>query len=287
MHRLALALSLFALLALTAGAQDAITIKIATPKPGDRSKITVEEKTTTKTAFKVGGNEQSKDEVKTRSLVYVDEAIENPTNSRRPTKLKRTYQKALVTKDGQKLNLPVEGKTVLIEKRGAKYAFTVNGKGVAGDTLRILEDEFNRPGQTEVRDIMFPKTPVKPGEAWKVDAKELARALGEQGPTFAEGGIRAEGRLVKAYQKNGKQFGVIEFDFAAPLTGLGPKAPVDVKEGKMVMKLSGDGCLDGTLATGKSTIKMSLDLTGSTMGVDIKVEVENSEVRTVEALPRK
>ena len=55
----------------------------------------------------------------------------------------------------------------------------------------------------------------------------------------------------------------------------------------MTMKLSGDGCIDGTVATGKSTIKMSLDLTGSTMGVDLKVGVENTENRTVEALPQK
>src|SRR5687767_3752427 len=121
MPRFLLALSLFALLTLTAGAQEAITIKIASPQPGQRSKVTLEDKTTTKTAFTVGGNTQSKDEVKTRSLVYVDEIIENPMNSKRPTKLKRTFEKAVVAKDGQKLNLPVEGKTVLIEKTGDKY----------------------------------------------------------------------------------------------------------------------------------------------------------------------
>ena len=287
MPRFTLAFPLFALLTLTAGAQEAITIKIAAPKPGDRSKVTLEDKTITKTAFKVGGKIETKDEVKTRSLVYVDEVIENPMNSKRPTKLNRTFEKALVAKDGQKLNLPVEGKTVLIEKKGEKYSFTLNGKAVTGDTLRILEDEFNRSGRGEVRDVMFPKKPVHPGEEWKVDGKELAKTLGEQGPTFAEGGIRASGRLTKAYKKDGKQFGVIEFDFAAPVTSLGPKSPVTVKDGKMTMKLSGDGCLDGSVATGKSTINMSLDLTGETMGIELKVGVENTENRTVEALPKK
>ena len=287
MPRFTLAFPLLALLSLTAGAQEAITIKIAAPRPGDRSKVTLEDKTVTKTVFTVGGNEQSKDEVKTRSLVYVDEIIENPMNTKRPTKLKRTFEKAVIAKDGQKLNLPVEGKSVLIDKKGEKYSFTVDGKGVTGDTLRILEDEFNRSGRGEVRDIMFPKKPVKPGESWQVDGKELAKTMGEQGPTFAEGAIRAQGTLVKAYKKGGKQFGVIEFDFAAPLTGLGPKSPVTVKEGKMTMKLSGDGCIDGTVAAGKSTSKMSLDLTGSTMGVELRVGVENTEDRTVEELPKK
>ena len=76
---------------------------------------------------------------------------------------------------------------------------------------------------------------------------------------------------------------MIEFDFAAPLTSLGPKNPVTVKDGKMTMKLTGDGCLDGTVATGKSTINMSLDLTGETMGIELRVGVENTENRTVEA----
>lgn len=55
----------------------------------------------------------------------------------------------------------------------------------------------------------------------------------------------------------------------------------------MTMKLSGDGCLDGSVATGKSTINMSLDLTGETMGIELKVGVENTENRTVEGLPKK
>ena len=80
---------------------------------------------------------------------------------------------------------------------------------------------------------------------------------------------------------------MIEFHFAAPLTSLGAKNPVTVKDGKMTMKLLGDGCIDGTVAAGKSTIKMSLELTGSTMGVELKVGVENTENRTVEALPKK
>jgi hypothetical protein len=287
MPRFVLSASLFAILSLTAGAQEAVTIKIASPQPGQRAKVTVESKTVSKTAFKVGGNVRTKDEVKTQSLIYVDEIIENPMNTKRPTKLNRTFEKAVIAKDGQKQNLPLEGKTVLIEKKGETYSFTVNGKGVTGDALRLLDEEFNRPGRGEVRDIMFPKKAVNPGEEWRVDGKELAKALGEQGPTFAEGGISASGRLTKAYKKDGKQFGVIEFNFAAPLTGLGPKNPVTVKDGKMTMKLTGDGCIDGTAATGKSNIRMALELTGSTMGVDLKVAVENTEDRTVEALPKK
>ena len=38
---------------------------------------------------------------------------------------------------------------------------------------------------------------------------------------------------------------------------------------------------------GKSTTKISMTMSGSTQGIDLKVAVENTENRTVEALPNK
>jgi hypothetical protein len=281
------AISLLALLALSASAQEAVSIKIASPKPGSRARVTIEDKSTTKSVFTVGGMEQSKDEIKIKSLVYVDEVLENPDNAKRATKLTRTFEKAVLTTDGNPKKLSVEGKTVLIEKKGEKYSFTVDGKPVADDARRLLADEFDRPEGKNIRDIMFPKTAIKPGESWKIDGEELAKAINDQGPTFATDKAAATGKLTKAYKKDGKQFGVIEFAFEAPLTSLGPKNPFTVKEGKMTMKMSGDGCIDGSETTGKSTTKMTLGLSGSTQGIDLKVLVEGNESRTVEALPRK
>ena len=288
MPRFVLAFPLFALLALTAARRKRSPSRSPTPSPVQRSKVTSRTRPPPRPPSQSAGRSRPRTRSRSKSLVYIDEIIENPKNAKRPTKLKRTFEKAVVAQGrDSKLNLPVEGKTVLIEKKGEKYSFTVDGKGVTGDALRILDDEFNRPGRGDVRDIMFPKKPVKPGESWKIDPEELIKAIGEQGPTFDKDKVTATGTLVKAYKKDGQQFGVIEFSFEAPLTGLGAKNPVTVKEGKMIMKLSGDGCIDGTVATGKSTTKMSLDLTGSTMGVDLKVAVENTEDRTVEALPKK
>jgi hypothetical protein len=287
MRRIVLAFPLLALLALTAAAQDAVTITIAYPKPGQRSRVIIEDKTTSKTIFTLGGKDQTKDEVKMKSLVYIDEIIENPKNAKRATKLTRTYDKAVQTIDGNAKKLSVEGKTVLIEKKGEKYTFTVDGKPVADDARRLLSDEFDRPEGKDVRDIMFPKMAVKPGESWKIDGDEMAKAIGDKGPTFARDKVSATGSLVKTYKQDGKQFGVIEFVFDAPITSLGPKNPVTIKDGTMSMKLTGDGCIDGTASTGKSSTKMSLTMSGSTQGIDLKVAVENTENRTVEPLPKK
>src|SRR5262245_2677591 len=149
MQRLGFGFALVGLFAVAAAGQDtdAVDIKIAYPKTGQRVKVTVEEKAATKTSFTIGGNTQSKDEVKTKSLVYIDDVIENPKNEKRPGKLKRTYEKAVVGVDGKSNSLPVEGKTVVIEKSGDKYSFTVDGQGVAGEALKLLEDEFNKSDQ--------------------------------------------------------------------------------------------------------------------------------------------
>jgi hypothetical protein len=188
--------------------------------------------------------------------------------------------------DGNTKKLPIEGKTVLIEKKGDKYSFTVDGKAVEGDSLKLLDEEFNKPDQ-DVRDAMLPKKPIKPGETWKIDPEELIRALGKDGATFAKDKVSAGGTLVKAYMKEGKQFGVLELVFEAPITGLGEKSQLTIKEGRLVMKLTGDGCIDGTAATGKSIAKMSLGFTGTTMGIDLKAAVESTENRTMEMLPKK
>jgi hypothetical protein len=227
-----------------------------------------------------------KEEVKTKSLVYVDEIIENPKNAKRATKLTRTYERAILGADGNTRKLPLEGKTIRIEKRGEKYTFSIDGQPVEGDVLRLLQDEFDREEGKDVRDVMFPKKPVKPGETWKIDAGEIIKAIGEKGPTFAEDKVAASGKLVKEYKKDGKQFGVIEFTFDAPVTGLGQKG-FTVKEGKMALKLSGDGCIDGGVATGKSTTKMVLGMSGTVMTAEIKISVESTENRTVQALPKK
>ena len=139
-----------------------------------------------------------------KSLVYVDEIIENPKNAKRATKLNRTYEKAVQTNDGNSKKLSVEGKTVLIEKKGEKYTFTVGGKPVAEDVRRMLSDEFDRTEGKDVRDIMFPRMAVKPGESWKIDGDEMAKAIGDKGPIFARDKVTATGTLVKTY-KTGRQ----------------------------------------------------------------------------------
>jgi hypothetical protein len=287
MVRSVVGVALVILMGLSGTAQEAVPIKIAHPRVGERAKVTIDEKMTTKSVFTVQGMPQGKDEVGTKSLIYVDEIIENPRNTKRADKLKRTYEKAVVGKDGNTKKLSVEGKTVLIERSGERYTFTIDGRPVGPDALKLLQDEFDKPEEKDLRETMFPAGPVKPGETWKINPDELLKALGEKGQSFDKGQLVATGKLVKTYQKDGKQFGVIEFNVSVPITSLGEKNPVKVTEGKMILKLLGDGCIDGSLASGKSTSKLTFAFSGSVMNIDLKVVVDSTENRTTEALPKR
>jgi hypothetical protein len=289
MRRFGFGFALAAVFAVSAAAQDkdAVTIKIAYPQAGQRAKVTVEEKTTTKTVINIQGMLQTQEEVKSKSLVYTDDVIDNPKNEKRAAKLKRTYEKAVIGTGKDTKKLPIEGKTVLIEKKGDKYSFTIDGKAVEGDSLKLLEEEFNRPKKGDVRDVMFPKTPVKPGDTWKIPPDELVKELGEEGLVLDKNKVTAGGTLVKAYKKDGKQFGVIEIVVEGPVTSLGEKVPLTLKEGKMVVKFTGEGCIDGSSPTGTTNAQMTFGISGTAMGADIKVVVEGTEKRTQQELPKK
>lgn len=289
MTRLGLGFAMIALAAAAAAAQDgdAVAIKVAYPRAGQRAKVTVEDRTSTKYDFTVMGKAQGKEEIKTKSLVYIDEIIENPKNEKKATKLKRTYEKAVLGRDGNSGKLPIEGKTIAIEKKDGKYQFALDGQPLTGDSLKLLEDEFNKSDQKDTRDVMFPKMPVKPGETWTIPSEEMLKAIGTSGPIFDKDKVAATGKLVKAYRKDGRQYGVMEFVFEGPLKGLGEKSPITVKDGKMTLTMTGDGCIDGSAATGSSVSKTALTMTGTTQGIELKIVVDGVEKRTMEELPKK
>lgn len=163
-------------------------------------KVTFEGKTATAVSFTVMGKSQSKEDVKTRSMVYIDEILENADKGDTATKIKRTYEKAVVGKDGQDDKMPIEGRTVLIEKKGDKYTFTVDGAALTGESLNLLNVDFNKPDGKLSQDFFLPKKPVKPGETWKIDAAGIIKSLSASGFAMDESKTTATSTLKKAYK---------------------------------------------------------------------------------------
>lgn len=286
MKRFALVVT-FGLLAASALGQDAVTIQAPKLKTGDRVRTAKTEKTNSTVSFAAGGQSVKKDDTTTKTIVYVDEVVTAGDKGGRPVKLKRTYEKFEVSKGmgGKDEPAPPLNTPITIEKKGEKYEFTAE-KPLDKAFSAKLSAEFDKAPKAEV---FLPDKPVKPGDTWKLDGKKLGalvgggEGLGVIDPDKSE----MTGKLVKAYQKDGKQYGVIEFTGNVAIKGLGEKAPVTVKAGSgMNIKMTMDGCIDGSTPAGemKGTMKLKLDAEGG--GTSVNVTADGATTETTELLPK-
>src|SRR5436190_24144803 len=125
MRRIAAVLAV-GLVAAALGADDGpLTLKIKQAAPGDRVRESKTETATNKVSFSVMGTDMTKDEKVVTKFVYVEEVVTKPAGAKRATKLRRAYETAELTKDCEKADLGLEGKTVVIEQKGDEYKITV------------------------------------------------------------------------------------------------------------------------------------------------------------------
>ena len=175
-----------------------------------------------------------------------------------PAKYKQIYEKASQTAAGKKTPQPYEGRTLVFELKDSKYQVTAEGKpDLPAPMLDMLAQkasaELNKPTEAET---FQPKNPVKVGDSWTLYSKTLAASFGDIGdvdPANAKG----QAKLTKVYQKDGKQFGVIDISIKFPVKSAGPlkfDPPATVE-----MKGSLDGAIDGlsTAKTMTSNIKVA------------------------------
>jgi hypothetical protein len=252
-----------------------VTIKVKQPGPGDRVKETKTETGTNKVSFTVMGMEQNKEDKVTTRFVYTDEILEKPAGAKRPTKLKRTYETAEETKDGEKVDLGLVGKTVMVEKKGSGYDVKVDGREPTGPAADVLKKEFGKEKEINDEDLL-PKDPVKVGGTWKVDVAKLAAdASDELDIDVAKS--TGTGKLIKVYDKGGHKFGVVDITLELALKKIGPSGQaVELKPGsKLKVTATLDSCIDGSVAetTGKMIVKGAF--TGTAMGIELKFDLES------------
>lgn len=283
-----LAAGLFAAGALAA--DDAIILKVKQPGPGDVVKESKSEKSTNKLTFSAMGKDQAFEMITTTKFVYTEEVIERPAGAKKPTKLKRTYETASVTKDGKEDHVDLAGKTVLIEKTGTKYSMTIDGTPVKGLAAEILGREFGKESQLTEEDLL-PKEPVKVGGTWKVDSAKVAKDLSANGQMTADPEKSSvTGKLLKVYDKDGHKFGVMEIKMELVITKGGqPGQEIEMKAGS-TLKVTGtiDACIDGTQSNGISKVQMKGDLSGTgANNTAIKVELSSIEDSSTEEVKKK
>jgi hypothetical protein len=272
-----------------AAGQDAVTFKVAYPKKGDKLKVTVDQKVVTRVTVSAKGKDEVKNETEVETHLEYTDDVEEGTGAAPPARLSRRYTKATMTVKGTKEKHPLDGKTVVIEKRGDKYEFTPDGfEKLDNESKELLDEEFNKSARHDLRKFMMPPKALKAGEKWKIEGATLAGALVGQdfklGTKFDATGEVQEAEKTEKKGKKGseRQSARVKVEFEAPVIGLADKK-VKVNDGsKLTVGIIAKGSTDAA-APQETTTTIVLDVVGTSEQCDVKVYVNTSERRTVES----
>jgi hypothetical protein len=269
-------------------ADEAVELKEYKSKVGDRVRVTEDEQTTTRSIFINDDKREEKTEKQTRVVIYVAETLEVKAGEKKAIKGKRVYEKAEEVKNGKLTQLPLHGKTVIIEKKDDKYTFTyADGKAVEGKARETLDKEYNKKDEDDYDDFI-PKRPLKPGESWKMDTEKLLKAFTKEADSFVVDKKTASGsgKLLESYSFGGRKYGVYDIRIEFPLTELGGPNKVALKPGsKMAIQMFGDGNVDGTEPDGMLTTRMTLRVAFEANGVEGHIKADGISVHLTEKLP--
>jgi hypothetical protein len=285
-------LAFVGVLALCAPAADEVEkveLKEYKSKVGDRVRVVDDDRSVTRTIIETDGKREEKVERSSKLTVYVSETLAVKDGENKAVKLKRVYEKAEEVKDGTASKLPLDGKTVTIEKKGDKYTFTYDGgKAVEGKALEELDKEFNKKDEDDIEDFI-PKRPLKLGEKWTMDTDKLVKSLSKDKDPFEvdKKKVTATGTLADVYTFGGHKYGVYDLQLEFPLTALSGAAKVPLKPGsKMAMHIVGDGNVDGGEPDGTMTLRMTLRIFfEAPNGAVGNIKVDGVATRSTEKLP--
>lgn len=254
-----------ALCPLGASAQEYV-IKIHPPGLGDKSKVKLAD--SSDTTFKLldgnGTTLEDKKESKSHKFSFVEIGLERAPAGTDLVRIKRQYEHAERTKDSVRDTLPYQGKTLIIEKKDGPFHFQIEGdEAITGKEAEELHEEFNKGDFRKLLNHAFlPQKAVKENATWKIDVAPLARDFGKDGKIEVDDTKSVgHGKLVKVYEKNGKQYGVIRLTMEFPVKALvdnGNRTPV--KEGKITIRLERDGAIDGSVEPSHLKIHFEADL---------------------------
>jgi hypothetical protein len=291
-----------AFLVLTAGlvrADDSYPIKTKDLAPGDVFEV---QKTETVIAGSkvtdAAGKAIRDDKQKTVATSVYKETIVKCEPKRNPTAIERKYEKAVLETDGKSKDLAYHGKTVLIEKKkDGKFHFTIDGKELSDEDAKPLAQEFEREGddKEEMEKAVLPKGPVKVNESWKLDVAPFVKDAAKSGEIEVDADkAKATGTLLKAYKKDGKQFGQVKLVLSFPMKSLGSgERKLVADQGSVAgTEMNLDGCIDGTSNTGTVSSSMKMDFKsslpdgkGGKLAVIVTADTKSEEVR--KELPKK
>jgi hypothetical protein len=239
-----------------------------------RRKISVRTTGTRKLSLGERTKEEKRDD--TWEEEYTETILEKGTG--RPTKFQRTYTRAVVRKGDKEQARSYQGRTVVFDVKGNKYRPEVEGKpALSPADLAALAAKLPDPKKPVLAKIIGPPSAVKVNEPWALDPKLLAGAFAERGELDA-GKSRGSARLVKVYERGGKQFGVIEFELDMAVKAM--KQLTFDSPARFAVKGSLDTVIDGSSTAGVFHTTATLTGKGLLRRSDGKLMVEiNLEIK--------
>jgi hypothetical protein len=254
-------------------AEETYTLKIKEPAKGDVFRIVATGSTVGQSKLVDTSNDKTlldHEDKSGRAFTCQETILEKDPEKHRPTRLKRTYDKAQVTTADKTEDLPYQGKTVLIERKGKEYEFRIDGgEALMGPEARLLAEEFNKTPEDEpdLQKAALPQKAVAVNESWQIDMAPFAStyAKATQLPIIA---ARSEGtgKLVRVFTKDGVRFGVIALHLEMPLkegeVGKEGNKMTLQAGGKWVVDITLEGCIDGSRLDGSRKTTSQFNATG-------------------------
>jgi hypothetical protein len=259
------------LLLSTAGrgqAQESYTLKLKETAQGDSYlfRHTDNIKTTTKIVDDQGNSQKALTDTRGKAFAYVESILQKPAGQAVPTALRRGYRKAVISWNDRTQTLPMDGLAVLIDKKDDKYEYRLeNGAKLTAEDIAELDLDFNKRTFNFLDQDVLPAKAVKLKDTWSLDGAVLLQGMSkDELQKFDRDKAKLNATLVKVYDKNKSQFGVVEFQFELPLAaGAMVGKGFKVLGGKLVIQGTFDGCVDGSLFARNTKAIMTYDLRGS------------------------
>jgi hypothetical protein len=211
-----------------------------------------------------------KDSTKKETAIwgYDETILERPDLKKMATSLKRVYQKATAKIGDETTVLPYQGKTVLIDKKGDKYQFRYeNGGEITGKDAEHLDKEFNKDSDAvDPENLLLPSKAVAVNESWKIAMPEFLKEF-EKSTKMKVDAQKASGsgKLVKAFKKDGRQYGDLVIDLDLPVkTAQTDGGEIQWQPGTLMkIQFKTTACIDGSVDDAKGD--WSIQFNGKTL----------------------
>jgi hypothetical protein len=225
-----------------------------------------------------------KKEAKSKSYVYKATILAKAADALHPAASKRAYEKAELTDNGNTRASALQGKTVILEKKGDKFEHRfVDGPELSAEQL---EDLDNKPANSLHAQAFMPKGAVTwPGGGWALDPELVVNTMPKDlAAVFDAAKGQASAHLIRGYNKEDKFYGTIEVKIEFPLKVGADLNGVKIKKGKLVFTTTIDGRIDGNSVERTQKGMVELDMQGSqdANGMTLAVWVEMTRA-TVES----